>query len=288
MTETTESSSTKRTVRRKRRRIKRATPAVVLICAIACLLIGSLERPRGLSLEARSLRTRLASDPGIVMQGPKEGFRPKRRIYPHSVIPGGIQSRAELTRHMEIDPVVAAHYSDFNVTGARKVLLREEQLVHVSYRLDKKIFWTNKKIRLAPGEELITDGREFARARCGNRLSILPQEPISPEEPPTRVLEIPLVSEEPEPTLPDIAGLAPMLQELADPQLTIPPLRELFKFDDKTQLPFVPVTPTMPPTYVVPPSTPTPDIPGVPEPNTLILLGSGLLAMFVAWMALKK
>ncbi len=42
---------------------------------------------------------------------------------------------------------------------------------------------------------MITDGKSLARARCGNRVSVLAQEPTSPEEPPTGMLDTPVLPE---------------------------------------------------------------------------------------------
>ena len=119
-------------------------------------------------------------------------------MYPYSVIPGGAQNGSELASEINRDPVVAAHYSSFNVEKARAVAVRNESLVHVSYRINNKVFWTAKKVKLAQGERLITDGQNLARSRCGNRVSVLAQAPTSPDEPPAEVLDTPLTPAEPE------------------------------------------------------------------------------------------
>ena len=63
--------------------------------------------------------------------------------------------------------------------------------MYVSYRLGDRVFWTAKTLKLAKGEAVITDGVNEARARCGNRLSPTPVEPVSPEQPPPQVFEAP-------------------------------------------------------------------------------------------------
>src|SRR5436853_7555315 len=55
--------------------------------------------------------------------------------------------------------------------------------MYLSYRIRGKIFWTKKQIALRRGEKLITDGRITARTRCANRVEVLPQAAIAPDEP---------------------------------------------------------------------------------------------------------
>lgn len=50
--------------------------------------------------------------------------------------------------------------------------------MYVSYRKNDEVYWTKTKHRIPRGEYVVTDGKSFARARCGNRLSALPQEPV--------------------------------------------------------------------------------------------------------------
>ncbi len=88
-----------------------------------------------------------------------------RLVYPFSVVPGGIEDGAEVAEALARDPVVEAHYAGFRADRARVVLLNEPRLVHVSYRVKDKVYWTRKKVKLQKGEKLITDGKEFIRAR---------------------------------------------------------------------------------------------------------------------------
>ena len=96
----------------------------------------------------------------------------ERTVYPYSVIPGGVQSREELSANIRSDSVVTAHYADFDVTKAKLVNARETRFMYVSYRLKNKIYWTSKKIRIPQGETLITDGtcEEIGRASCRERV----------------------------------------------------------------------------------------------------------------------
>ena len=106
-----------------------------------------------------------------------------RAVYPYSVIAGGAESSQELRDAVAVDPVVAAHYADFDVVKAHRVTLDAPKLVYVSYRIGNKVFWTKNKVALRKGEAVLSDGRNMARTRCGNRISVLPVRPNAPAEP---------------------------------------------------------------------------------------------------------
>jgi len=97
----------------------------------------------------------------------------------------------ELKDAVERDPVVAAHYADFNIAQTHVERLNADRAMYVSYRLGDRVFWTTKTLLLHKGETLISDGTHEARTRCGNRLSESPALPISPEQPPANVLAAP-------------------------------------------------------------------------------------------------
>jgi hypothetical protein len=73
---------------------------------------------------------------------------------------------------MAVDPVVAQHYADFDVTKAHRVTLDGPQLMYVSYRIGNKVFWTKHKLALRKGEAMLSDGVNMTRTRCGNRVSV--------------------------------------------------------------------------------------------------------------------
>ena len=106
-----------------------------------------------------------------------------RRVYPYSVIPGGIESAADLRNSIARDPVVANHYKGFDVERARIVHLGEEHLLYVSYRFGTRVFWSKKQIRVPRGETMVTDGEYMARTRCGNRVLETPSGPVLAVEP---------------------------------------------------------------------------------------------------------
>lgn len=113
-----------------------------------------------------------------------------RKVYQHSVIPGGVYSPEELARARRIDTVVAEHYSDF-AENARVTQLTEDELVYISYRKENKVYWSKKKHRVCKGEAVVTDGKNMARSRCGNRLSKTPKFPTGKTEPTETALNSP-------------------------------------------------------------------------------------------------
>ena len=101
----------------------------------------------------------------------------KQKVFPYSVIPGGAQSAQELAKAVQADPVVARHYSDFDLSRVRRVTLSSPRLLYVSYRIGNEVYWTKRKLALRKGETLLRDGRSKARTRCGNRISVSPLRP---------------------------------------------------------------------------------------------------------------
>ena len=123
-----------------------------------------------------------------------EEAKPVRLVYRNSVIPGGAHGAAELAAALQRDPVAAAHYANFDVAAAHVVQVGQSRLVHVSYRIGDQIYWTKKKVLLAPGEELLSDGTHLARTRCGNRIADEPEGPVLDNEPAPEVLDAAFVS----------------------------------------------------------------------------------------------
>jgi hypothetical protein len=93
-----------------------------------------------------------------------------RKIYRYSVVSGGVNTPEELAAARRNDPVVAAHFADFG-KNTRITTLQEDMYVYVSYRQGNKVYYTKKKHKVCKGEVVITDGKNFARARCANRLT---------------------------------------------------------------------------------------------------------------------
>ena len=121
---------------------------------------------------------------GTLTSGPPLATgRGVRRVYGHSLVPGGILSIDELMAAIERDPQLAEHYKNFDLSRAHIVTLDHDVVAYVSYRLDRGIYWQAKPTIIAQGEQVITDGTTFIRARCGNRISYVPSFPTSLGEP---------------------------------------------------------------------------------------------------------
>lgn len=220
-----------------------------------------------------------------------------RLVYPHSVIRGGVLSKRELQAAVVKDPVVAAHFADFGVARSRIVDLKVEKAAYVSYRMNDKVYWTKRKVKLAKGEKLITDGTNYARARCGNRISEVSAAPTSADEPSQAVLDSPVPADERDPlvlaafrapaaastTTKDFPGAAGLLPggSSRPPGFLIPGIigggaaaTRLLRSGSggRSGIPVPPVVGGEPG---------PPPIVDVPEPDTLLFLASGIACCFV-------
>lgn len=107
----------------------------------------------------------------------------RRANFNYSVIPGGAYNAQELRRAVNVDPVVAQHYPDLDLSTMRAEVLKADRLAYVSYRLGDRVYWTSKKVRIRSGETILTNGQTEIRARCGNCISMEPLLPTSADEP---------------------------------------------------------------------------------------------------------
>lgn len=200
-----------------------------------------------------------------------------RTLFPYSVIPGGVKSAQELRNALEHDPIAAAHYAGFDVSQTRVVRLPSDEEVYVSYRLNNHIYWTNKKLRLLKGEAVITDGKNVARTRCGNRLSDTAQSPVAVKQPLDMTLD-------PSP-LPDMAESRPIVLPTA---LPFPAFSSLLASSSDTGTlapPYFPIVGGGAPSHnaIIPPTTPTPPA-ATPEPNSLLLTAAGIsIVLMSGW-----
>jgi hypothetical protein len=200
--------------------------------------------------------------------------RSLRPNYPYSIIPGGAYSAAELRNADEDDPVVKEHYADFDMKKAQMVQLTDDRRQYVSYRLKKKVYWTKKRLRIPKGEVLLTDGENWARARCGNRLSNKPHKEVSDQEPSVKALSLPPMQLG---TAMDLAE-SPVLGELsAIPPVDIDKFPPVLPSGDTPPpelqplapvIPIGPVVPVLPPLFPTGVPTITPGPPGYSPPGT--------------------
>ena len=114
-----------------------------------------------------------------------------RPVYPYSIIRGGAYSKTELIEALETDSVAARHYSTFHRPGVYITQSTFTEPVYLSYRVGDAVYWTSRPVRLPKGETLLTDGQNYARARCGNRISPVPQTPVNDTEPAPETMDSP-------------------------------------------------------------------------------------------------
>jgi hypothetical protein len=117
-----------------------------------------------------------------------------RKVYKYSVVPGGVYTPEELAVARRLDPVVAEHFADFG-RDTKITTLKEDMYVYVSYRKGDKIYYSKKKHKVCKGEVVITDGKNYARTRCANRLTKVFKPPAliyhEPKPPEMDVVEAP-------------------------------------------------------------------------------------------------
>jgi len=159
--------------------------ALLLWCMAAGLWIG---RPV-LRLIPESAPATLGGTSRLTVTGIPAAAPPTREggivrgVYGHSLVAGGIHSIDELMAVVAKDPRLAEHYKSFDLSRAHIVTLDHNVVAYVSYRLAKGIYWEARPSIIAKGEQVITDGTNFIRVRCGNRISYAPGFPRQPVEP---------------------------------------------------------------------------------------------------------
>jgi hypothetical protein len=103
-----------------------------------------------------------------------------RPNYRYSLVPYGVQFPDRFQEVVAGDQDLAEHFKDFDFSRARFTVLDKDTCAYVSFRKDNKIRWTAQCVMLHKGELVLTDGRTLIRARCGNRISYIPQAPVDP------------------------------------------------------------------------------------------------------------
>ena len=206
----------------------------------------------------------------------------RRPVFPFSIVPGGVRDKQELQSAAAADPIVAKHYSDFRISNAHPVHLDHPVPMYVSYRRNNQVFWTRHQMLIPAGETLLSDGENFVRVRCGNRLSAIAVKPVSISEPTKEELSTPEFP-------PLLAELVPAegFEQFPGPVGNIPALPLLLPRGPNTTSsssapPFAP--PLLPPgnTANTPHDPETPPV-STPEPSSMLLLLLG--AVFVTLLA---
>ncbi len=175
-----------------------AALTAVTLCGLVLLL-----RPRAPDIVVRDHIETGEEQQRVLMTGVPED----RKVYPMSVVPGGVYSDRELAWAQVRDPVVAEHYRGLNPSSMKRQVLEDPISRYVSFRRGNQIYWTRTPLRVPKGEMVLADSDSMVRVRCGNRLSDTPRDPTLPinERQPTEVdLDIAMP---PELAAPVLAGL---------------------------------------------------------------------------------
>lgn len=151
------------------------------------------------------------------------------------------------------DPVLTAHFADFDWVHAKTGNLDEAIWTEVSYRKGDAIAKTRKKIKLPKGDGFITDGKRRVRTYCCNDYVVDP--------PPTEVQATPLTEKVDNPVRRQemVAGPPAQQSSNAPAQQSAGPPGPAPK-----------LAAVRPQLIVVPPP------PQVPEPSSLLLITTGL------------
>ncbi len=291
--------SARRRPSRRRLRRRRRLAALAVTCVFVGAWLGAVTwwDDGDLPIPVPLARPRLAPVRPVAVG--------ERRVYPYSVVPGGVRDTTELARAMAADPVVAAHYEGVDVSRLRLATVTVPRSVHVSYRRGDRVYWTRRKVLLRHGEAVLTDGVREARTRCANQIADTPLGETSMDEPPIEVLDEPLPM-----TPPQNGGFVPLRgHDLFIQASQLPALTQV-GFADAPDLlgPYAVVLP--PPTWIMGPGGPsapwtvtvdsdltadpesvdpgTPDPAPVPEPGTLTLLGAGGAALLARHLKRKR
>ncbi len=157
---------------------------IALLGSLSAFALHQLSRPNKFQHDFQTVAS--VSQPSI--SAVSRSLRPN---YPYSVVPGGVYSPAELRTAAQKDESVQSHYSDFDLRNAHLIANSNDRFQYVSFRMNGKIFWTHRKILIPKDEVLLTDGKNFCRTRCGNRLSDAPHRETTAMEPSEHVLNMP-------------------------------------------------------------------------------------------------
>ena len=172
---------------RKGSRLKQRLAAVGLLGVAMCAGLYALAMRESttpaVSAQAHAPAAAATPAPTVLRTAAQVDTKKTRRVYPYSIVPGGVLNRQELTHAVVVDKVVAEHYAAFEASKVTVKTVDKPRAVYVSYRKGDKVFWTSKKLQLAKGETLLSDGQNEIRTRCGNRISDVPQLPVEAKGP---------------------------------------------------------------------------------------------------------
>jgi len=154
----------------KRRADKKNSIIIALICLILCSLLVSLfllnkyfTAKKIITKQSQIIKTQKQvieepSDADSEVAGRWYGLCGKNII--HSV--------NDFQKTVQSDPVLAAHFTDFDWNNATMGKLEHSLWTYVTYRKDGKIATTRKQVILPKGDGYISDGKRQVRTYCCN------------------------------------------------------------------------------------------------------------------------
>ena len=178
-----------RAAKRMQKRLAIAALLCVTVSAAAFMTLReTLPAPSSAYAEADAAPARPVAQTVAAISAPS-AHAGARRVYPFSIVPGGVSGREEVVHVLQTDQVVAQHYAGLQVARLGTVTVSKPRAVYVSYRKGDKVYWTAQKVMLAQGETLLSDGSNEIRGRCGNRISDVPRLPVEANGPTMAMLD---------------------------------------------------------------------------------------------------
>lgn len=108
-------------VRRRSRFISRKKARMLLSGVVVLTVVAVCA---GMSLLAWEGYHSVYMQPLVYAPPPPPIFRASRKIYPFSIIPGGVYEAKELAQNIELDPSLAEHYRDIRMETLSPSALR--------------------------------------------------------------------------------------------------------------------------------------------------------------------
>jgi hypothetical protein len=180
----------RRNRKQARLRTRMAIVAMVAAAGYAAWLLR-MDAPPAAQLAVAAPAARAVAAP-VFLRVAAQPAAAARRVYPYSIVPGGVGSRAELVRAILADKLVAAHYAGIAVEKMEMHTVAKARAVYVSYRKGERVYWTARRVTLAQGETVLSDGENDIRGRCGNRIYDVPRQPVEAKGPDELELDTPV------------------------------------------------------------------------------------------------
>lgn len=258
---------------------KRVAAIVVLFLAVLAvgLLVRTLHVSKKVPVQFALAQIEEPDDANSEISGQYYGLCAKNST--HSV--------EDFRKTVQSDPVLAAHFSEFNWSVAKLGKQEEEIWTFVSYRKGSVIKLTTKPVRLPKGDQYITDGVRIVRTYCCNDYVAAPAPRIvgvtTPVVPPTERVDAPSrrVGKSDPPAPPSLTEALPEFLNNKPNYFVSPPLSPQYS-DSHSHVspPFEPYSSASLPEEKPPTAT--------PEPGTFYLMVAGLAAFSIFGLLRRK